>query len=518
MSSSDPNLALAEVRRLAQQPGSEAAISRQRSRGKLTARERLEYLIDRGSFQEIDLLARQRNAPPNGGPGPYTDGVVTGFGRVSGRTVCLYAQDFTVLGGTLGEVTARKIHKVMDLAKSLGVPIVGLNDGAGARIQEGVASLDGYGGIFRRNVACSGVVPQISVIMGPCAGGAVYSPAMTDFVFMVDGTSHMCITGPDVIKAVTGEEVTLEELGGAFTHASKSGVAHFVSENDTACLDQVRRLLSFLPSNNQTLPPTQSSSDSLGRTSDYLATLAIELQNDRHHRYDARRVITEIVDEGDFLEYSRSFGPNIICGFARLGGQSLGLVANQPAELGGMLDIDSVEKAARFVRTCDSFNLPLISIVDVAGFLPGLGQEHQGILRRGAKLLYAWCESGVGRIQLVIGKGFGGAYVSMNAKATGADLAFAWPSACLAVTDPEEAVDILHGPVIAAAARPSEERQRLLGEYLASEASAVRAAEAGFIDDVIEPAQTRSVLGKALAALVAKRPAQPRRKHGNPPL
>ncbi|MGH9180302.1 MAG: acyl-CoA carboxylase subunit beta, partial [Acidimicrobiales bacterium] len=402
----------------ARHAGRERAVALQHQRGKMTARERIDYFLDESSFQELDMLARHRAV----GAGlddqrPYTDGVVTGFGTVDGRRVCLFSQDFTVLGGSLGEVAGEKIHKIMDLAAATGVPVIGLNDSGGARIQEGVDSLAMYGGIFARNVACSGVVPQISVVMGPCAGGAVYSPAMTDFVFMVRETSHMFITGPEVVKAVTGEDVSVEELGGANTHATRSGVCTFVTADEKSCLDQVRRLLSFLPANFREQPPRAATSEG----THHRPELREILPDQANHPYDVRQVLRSVVDAGDVFEYFPLWATNMVCGFARLDGRPVGLVANQPAVLAGVLDIESSEKAARFVRTCDAFNVPLVTVVDVPGFLPGTDQEHGGIVRNGAKLLYAFCEAQVPRIQVVTRKAYGGAYVVMSSKSTGCD-------------------------------------------------------------------------------------------------
>jgi acetyl-CoA carboxylase carboxyltransferase component len=482
----------------------------------MTARERVEFLLDEGSFEEMDMLARHRAH----GMGiedtrPYTDGVITGFGTIEGRKVCVFSQDFTVFGGALGEVFAEKIHKIMDLALSVGVPMIGLNDGAGARIQEGVVSLDGYGGIFRRNVMASGVIPQVSVILGPCAGGAVYSPAMTDFIFMVRDTSHMFITGPDVVKTVTGESVTLEELGGAMTHASRSGVAQFVEPDERACLEEVRALLSFLPSNNMELPPRVPSDDPEDRLCEELRTVMPSASN---QPYDMKKVIEAVVDDGDFLEVSANFARQITCGFARIGGETVGIVANQPAALAGVLDIDSSEKAGRFVRTCDAFNVPLITFVDVPGFLPGTDQEYGGIIRRGAKLLYAFCESTVPRIQVITRKAYGGAYVVMNSKSIGADFAFAWPTAEIAVMGPSGAVEILYRREIAESERPLERRAELLDDYQERYATPYLAAERGIVDDIIDPAETRRVLARSLEILRGKREDLPKRKHGNVPL
>jgi acetyl-CoA carboxylase carboxyltransferase component len=507
---------LAGFREQALHAGSDAAVARQHDRGKLTARERLEKLLDSDSFVELDMLARHR-AHGFGieNSRPLTDGVVTGWGTIEGRKVFVFSQDFTVFGGALGEVFAEKIHKVMDLAESVGAPFVGINDGAGARIQEGVVSLDAYGGIFHRNVKASGVIPQISVIMGPCAGGAVYSPAMTDFIFMVKGTSHMFITGPDVVKTVTGEDVTQEELGGAMTHASKSGVATFVAENEDACLEQVRYLLSFLPQNNLEEPPFFEPADDPERRCEDIVELIPDAPN---KPYDIKAVIGEVVDDGDFFEVHQYWAANIVCGFARLDGHVVGIVGNQPANLAGTLDIDASEKAARFVRTCDAFNVPLVTFVDVPGFLPGTDQEYGGIIRHGAKLLYAYCESTVPRVQIITRKAYGGAYVVMNSKSIGADLAFAWPSAEVAVMGPQGAVNIIFRKEIETAADAEVRRAELIEEYTERFASPYIAAERGYVDDVIDPRDTRKVLIKSLAMLRTKREQLPQRKHGNVPL
>ena len=495
--------------------GSEEAVVRQHERGKMTARERVEYLLDEHSFVELDLLARHRAEDAGLDERPYTDGVITGWGTVGGRQVFVFSQDFTVFGGSLGEVFAEKVHKIMDMARRAGAPCVGLNDGAGARIQEGVVSLDSYAGIFRRNTQSSGVIPQISVVMGPCAGGAVYSPALTDFVFMVDGTSYMFITGPDVVRAVTGEDVSLEELGGAMTHATRSGAAHFVSPDDKACLDDVRRLLSFLPQSNRDEPPWVQPADDPNRLAPELATV---VPDDSSQPYDMLRVITAVVDDGEFHEYSKLWAKNLVCGFARIDGHPVGIVANQPAVLAGVLDIDSSEKGARFVRTCDAFNIPLLTFVDVPGFLPGPDQEHGGIIRHGSKLLYAFCEATVPRIQVVTRKAYGGAYVVMNSKSIGADLAFGWPTAELAVMGPDGAVEVIHRRELEHAADPAARRAELVAEYSAEHASPWLAAERGYLDDVIDPATTRPLVAKGLAMLRSKRDELPSRKHGNVPL
>jgi len=499
----------------ARQPGSPRAVERQHAKGKMLARERVEYLLDPGSFQELDLLARHRAHAAGLEERPYTDGVITGWGTVEGRKVFVFSQDFTVFGGALGEVFAEKIHKLMDMALKAGAPVVGLNDGAGARIQEGVVSLASYGGIFHRNVLSSGVVPQISVILGPCAGGAVYSPAMTDFIFMVRESSHMFITGPDVVKTVTGEDVTLEELGGAQSHASKSGVATFVSADEKSCLDDVRYLLSFLPSNNLETAPLSDAGDDPDRLCPELRDL---LPPSPNQPYDMKKVIGATVDNGEFFEYFPSWARSIVCGFARINGESVGIVGNQPMVLAGVLDIESSEKAARFVRFCDAFNLPLVTFVDVPGFLPGVDQEYGGIIRHGAKLLYAYCEATVPRIQIITRKAYGGAYVVMNSKSIGADLAYAWPTAELAVMGPQGAVEIVYRRELQQAADPVARRAELVEEYTEKYANPYAAAERGYVDDVIDPAETRQKIVAGLALLRTKREELPRRKHGNMPL
>ena len=493
--------------------GSDRARARQHERGKMLARERIDYLLDPGSFHELDLLARTR--APDATERPYTDGVITGWGTIDGRKVFIFSQDFTIFGGALGEVFADKIHKLMDLALKVGAPLIGLNDGAGARIQEGVVSLDSYGGIFYRNVQASGVIPQISVIMGPCAGGAVYSPAMTDFVFMVDQTSYMFITGPDVVKTVTGEDVTQQELGGALTHASKSGVCQFIAADDKACLDDVRYLMSFLPPNNLEEPPAFATTDDPERRCPELIDLIPPSPN---MPYDMHKVIEAVVDDGESFEYAAKWAPNIVCCFARLDGHPVGIVGNQPMHLAGVLDIESSEKAARFVRTCDAFNIPLLTFVDVPGFLPGVDQEYGGIIRHGAKLLYAYCESTVPRIQVVTRKAYGGAYVVMNSKSIGADLAFAWPSAELAVMGPNGAVEIVYRRELQVAADPVARKAELVEEYTERFANPYNAAERGFVDDVIDPADTRAKVIAGFELLRTKREELPKRKHGNSPL
>ncbi len=506
---------LALRREAALHAGPPHAVERQHAKGKMTARERIDYLLDDGSFQELDMLARTRAPGLDDEKRPYTDGVITGFGTIDGRKVCIFSQDFTVNGGSLGEVFGEKVHKIMDLASSLGVPMIGINDGGGARVQEGVVGLHYFGGIFKRNVSSSGVIPQISVIMGSCAGGAVYSPAMTDFIFMVRETSQMFITGPDVVKTVTGEEVTLEQLGGALTHATKSGVATFVAADEKSCLDEVRYLMSFLPANNMEEPPRVESGDDPERPTPELSAIIPASPN---QPYDMKKVITAVVDDGDFVEYHSLWAMNLVCGFARIDGHVVGIVGNQPQNLAGVLDIESSEKGARFVRTCDSFNIPLVTFVDVPGFMPGTDQEYGGIIRHGAKLLYAYCESTVPRIQIITRKAYGGAYVVMNSKSIGADLAFAWPSAELAVMGPQGAVDIVYRRELATSQDPVGRRAQLVEEYTEKFANPYLAAERGYVDDVIDPADTRKILSRSLDLLRTKREELPKRKHGNVPL
>jgi len=492
------------------------AEEKQHAKGKMTARERLEKLLDPGSFEELDTFVRHRTTEFGMEKNkPWGDAVVTGHGIIDGRPVCVFSQDFTIFGGSLGEVMAEKMVKVMDLAAKIGCPVIGINDSGGARIQEGVVSLGAYGDVFVRNVQCSGVIPQISLVMGPCAGGAVYSPAMTDFIFMVKETSHMFITGPDVIKTVTGEEVEFEELGGAMTHNTKSGVAHFASEDEEACLEDARFLMSFLPQNNLELPPRMDSGDPHDRMDEDLATIVPENPN---KPYDMRDVVSRIVDDGDFFEVQEHFAKNIVVGFSRLGGRPVGVVGNQPSHMAGVLDIDASEKAARFVRFCDAFNVPLVTLCDVPGFLPGTSQEWGGIIRHGAKLLYAFTEATVPKLTVVTRKAYGGAYDVMSSKHMLADFNFAWPQAEVAVMGPEGAVNIIYRRDIAGSPTPEERRQKLMDDYKARFANPYSAAERGYIDDVIEPGQTRPKLIRALETLDTKRVAGPKRKHGNIPL
>jgi len=508
-----------ELRRLraqSQQGGGEERIKKQQAAGKLTAHDRIDLLLDRGSFREIDAFVTHRET--NYGmwerriPG---DSVVTGWGTIDGRLVYVFSQDFTVFGGSLGQVNAEKVVKIMDMATKNGAPIIGLNDSGGARIQEGVVSLGGYADIFLRNTLASGVVPQISAIMGPCAGGAVYSPALTDFIFMVDKSSHMFITGPEVVKSVTGEDVTFEELGGAMTHNQLSGVAHMAADSEADCLFLIREMFSYLPSNNMEDPPFRPSTDDALRTEAALDSLVPENPN---KPYDIRDVIHLVVDSGEFYEIQEHFAQNIVIGFARLGGYSVGIVANQPMVLAGVLDINSSEKAARFVRFCDCFNIPLIVLEDVPGFLPGIDQEHGGIIRHGAKLLYAFCEATVPKITVVTRKAYGGAYCVMNSKHIRADLNLAWPTAEIAVMGAEGAVNIIFKRELAQAEDPDMKRAELLAEYSERFANPFAAARRGYIDDVIEPNETRPRLINALNMLQNKREHNPPKKHGNIPL
>jgi propionyl-CoA carboxylase beta chain len=507
---------LRELRDQAAHSASAEAVSKQHAKGKLTARERIEKLLDEGSFEELDTFVRHRTHDfEMQKRRPYGDAVVTGWGTIDGRPVAVFSQDFTVFGGSLGEVMAEKMCKIMDLAAKIGAPVIGLNDSGGARIQEGVVSLGAYGDVFVRNVRCSGVIPQISVIMGPCAGGAVYSPAMTDFIFMVKETSHMFITGPEVIKTVTGEEVGFEELGGAMSHSTKSGVAHFAAEDEESCLADVRYLMSFLPQNNLEPPPRLEPYDDPERAEQALDEI---VPDDPQKPYDMRDVVSLVVDDGEFFEVHEHFAQNIVVGFSRLDGCPVGVVGNQPKHLAGVLDIASSEKAARFVRFCDAFNIPLITLTDVPGFLPGTSQEWGGIIRHGAKLLYAFTEATVPKLTVVTRKAYGGAYDVMNSKHMLADFNFAWPTAEVAVMGPEGAVNIIYRRDIQQSPTPDERRAKLIEDYKAHFANPYSAAERGYIDDVIEPHQTRPRLIRALRVLQSKRVEQPKRKHGNIPL
>ena len=507
---------LEELNARALDGGGAARRERQHNAGKLTARERIDLLFDPGTFVEIDKFVVHRctdfGMSDQKIPG---DGVVTGYGKVEGRQVFVFSQDFTVFGGSLSGAFAEKICKVMDLAAKAGAPVVGLNDGAGARIQEGVVSLGGYGDVFLRNVLSSGVVPQISAIMGPCAGGAVYSPAMTDFIIMVKQTSNMFITGPDVIKTVTHEEVTPEELGGAVTHASKSSVADFAAANEEECIQTIRRLLSFIPQNNLEDPPFVATEDPPDRADPALRNL---VPDEATRPYDMKELIKRVVDEGDFFEVGPLWGKNMVVGFARFGGRSVGIVANQPAHLAGVLDIDASKKGARFVRFCDAFNLPIITFVDVPGFLPGVQQEHGGIIKHGAKLLYAFCEATVPRVTIITRKAYGGAYVVMSSKHTRADINLAYPTAELAVMGPDGAVNIVFRKELQAADDPESRRVELEAEYRENFANPFKAAELGYIDEVIHPEETRKKIIQSLEMLANKRDTMPPKKHGNIPL
>jgi propionyl-CoA carboxylase beta chain len=496
--------------------GGPVRVERQHTFGKLTARERLDLLLDPGSFVELDTFVTHR-ATEFGLDSQHVlgDGVVTGHGTVDGRLVFVFSQDFTVFGGSLSEAYAEKICKIMDLAMKVGAPVIGLNDSGGARIQEGVASLGGYAEIFLRNVLASGVVPQISVIMGPCAGGAVYSPAMTDFTIMVEGTSYMFVTGPNVVKTVTHEEVDSEYLGGATTHTTISGVAHLAALDEATAMDHVRNLLAHLPQNNLGQPPRVASTDPTDRRDPELDHV---VPDDSQKPYDMLDVIRRVVDDGDFLEIQPGWAPNILIGFARLGGRSVGIVAQQPAILAGALDIDASIKAARFVRTCDCFNVPIVTFVDVPGFLPGVGQEHGGIIKHGAKLLYAYCEATVPKVTVITRKAYGGAYDVMSSKHIRGDMNFAWPTAEIAVMGAAGAVNIIFKDEIAASADPVAEQRRLVAEYEAGFNNPYVAAARGYIDDVIVPSETRPRLISALEMLADKRDTNPRKKHGNIPL
>jgi acetyl-CoA carboxylase carboxyltransferase component len=494
----------------------QAARERQRQRGKRTARERVLALIDQGTFSELDPFAVHRSTHFGmERTHPMGDGVITGFGQLDGRPVCVFSQDFTVYGGSLGEVFAEKVVKVMDMAKDAGVPMIGINDSAGARIQEGVEGLEGYGYVFYRNVLCSGIIPQVSIIAGPCAGGAVYSPAMTDLVVMVDGISQMYITGPDVVKAVTNEDVTHETLGGAHTHASRSGVAHLVAVDEDHAIDLVRAFLSYLPSNNREQPPRVPPVDDPCRADPELDEL---VPDQRTKPYDMRGVIHRVVDTDSFFELQPEFAQNILTGFARLDGYPVGVVANQPLHLAGTLDINASEKAARFVRLCDAFNVPLVTFEDVPGFLPGTAQEYGGIIRHGSKLLYAYCEATVPKLTVITRKAYGGAYVVMCSKAVGADLNLAWPTAEVAVMGPDAAVAVIARREIAAAPDPAAKKAELVADYEERFANPFTVAARGYVDDVIHPRDTRARLIQALALLRNKQRPWPGRRHGNIPL
>ncbi|MEI2665158.1 acyl-CoA carboxylase subunit beta [Rossellomorea sp. LJF3] len=506
---------LYDRRREVELGGGDEKIDKQHEKGKLTARERIDILVDPGSFVELNPFIEHRCSDfgLEGVQGPG-DGVVTGYGKVNGKPIYLFSQDFTVFGGALGEMHAKKISHVMDLAVKNGAPFIGLNDSGGARIQEGVVSLDGYGHIFYRNAVYSGVIPQISVIMGPCAGGAVYSPAITDFVFMVDETSQMFITGPKVIETVTGEKISSEDLGGAKVHNSISGNAHFRGKTEEEVLQEVRRLLTYLPQNNEEKPPRLD----VDEEDDYRANLTDLIPFDAIRPYDVRTVINEIVDEGSFMEVQKEFAKNIVVGLARIKGEVVGLVCNQPKFMAGGLDIDSSDKASRFIRFCDSFNIPLITFEDVTGFFPGIKQEHGGIIRHGAKILYAYSEATVPKMTVILRKAYGGAYVALNSKSIGADLVFAWPNAEIAVMGPQGAANIIFAREIASSDNPEELREQKIEEYREKFANPYVAASRGMVDDVIDPRETRIKLIQGLEMMRNKREERPKKKHGNIPL
>ncbi|MFW5647692.1 MAG: acyl-CoA carboxylase subunit beta [Candidatus Alkaliphilus sp. MAG34] len=496
--------------------GGKKRVEAQHAKGKLTARERLDLLFDEGSFVELDVFVKDRRIRPDmKNVDAPSEGVVTGYGLVDGRPVYAYSQDFTVMGGSLGEVHAEKIHKVQDLALRMGAPIVAMNDSGGARIQEGVDALSGYGQIFYRNTTASGVIPQISAIMGPCAGGAVYSPALTDFVFMVDQTSQMFITGPQITKAATGEDVTMEQLGGAMTHNEISGVAHFITKDDEACIFEIKKLLSFLPSNNLETAPEI---DMVGSINKMVPELDEIVPENPEEKYDMKNLIEILADDGEFFEVQQYYAQNIITGFVRINGQSIGIVANQPSVLAGCLDINASDKAARFVRTCDCFNIPIVTIVDVPGFLPGTEQEYGGIIRHGSKLLYAYAEATVLKVTLIVRKAYGGAYIAMCSKDLGADMVLAWPTAEIAVMGPESAASIIFKEEIAESEDPQSARLEKIEQYKEEISTPYRAAERGFVDDIIEPSTTKFRVADALNMLASKRKSRPARKHGNLPL
>lgn len=500
----------------AQLGGGKERIEGQHKRGKLTARERIDLLLDKGSFREMDTFVVHRTHDFGLDQQKFpSDSVVTGWGTIDGRLVYVYSQDFTVFGGSLGEVHAAKIVKVMEMAMKNGAPILGLNDSGGARIQEGVVSLAGYAEIFLRNTLASGVIPQISAILGPCAGGAVYSPALTDFTFMARGTSYMFITGPEVVKTVTHEEVSAEDLGGASVHAEKSGVCHVAADSEADTLYLMRKLLGYLPQNNMEDPPFQPTSDDALRADESLDSL---IPAEAERPYDVKEIIHKVMDEGQFFEIQESFAANIVVGFARLGGHSVGVVANQPAVLAGVLDIDSSEKAGRFVRFCDAFNLPIVTLVDTPGYLPGTGQEYGGVIRRGAKLLYAYCEATVPKVTVITRKAYGGAYIVMSSKHLRGDVNLAWPTAEIAVMGPDGAVNVVMRKDLEKAADPAARKTELVNEYREKFANPYVAAERGYVDDVIEPHETRARLINALEMLQNKRDANPAKKHGNIPL
>jgi len=502
---------LASMKKSAESGGGNDKIEAQHSKGKLTARERIALLLDEGTFVELDKYVTHRGDDPSV-PKFYGDGAVTGFGTIAGRQVFVFSYDFTVLGGSLGEMTGKKIAKAMDHALKVGCPIIGIIDSGGARIQEGVSSLDGYGDIFFRNTMASGVIPQITASIGPCAGGAVYSPAMTDFVIMVENIGQMFVTGPEVVKEVLSQEVSFEELGGARAHATKSGVAHFIAKNEYECFDKIKKLVSFLPQNNAEEPAIVETNDDSNRID---ADIINKLPENPYQQYDMKDVIKSIVDNGDFFEIHELFAENILVGFARMGGRTVGIIANQPQFLAGALDIHSSNKAARFIRFCDSFNISIVTLVDTPGYLPGSDQEHNGIIRHGSKLLYSYCEATVPKITCIIGKAYGGAYIAMGSKNLRADVNYAWPSAEIAVLGPEAAITIIHRRELKNAPNAAETKKKLAKEYRDKFANPYIAAEKGIIDVVIDPMETRPMIIQALNALANKKEPRPWKKHGN---
>jgi acetyl-CoA/propionyl-CoA carboxylase len=502
---------LASMKKSAESGGGQERIEAQHSKGKLTARERISLLLDEGSFVELDKYVTHRSDDPTL-PKFYGDGTVTGFGTINGRQVFIFSFDFTVLGGSLGEMTSKKISKAMDHAMKVGCPIIGIIDSGGARIQEGVMSLDGYGEIFFHNTMASGVIPQITASIGPSAGGAVYSPAMTDFVVMVENVGQMFVTGPEVVKEVLSQEVSFEELGGARAHATKSGVAHFIANNEYDCFDKIKKLLSFIPQNNAEEPAIVETNDDPNRIDPKLINI---LPENPYQQYDMKEIIKSIVDTGDFFEVHELFAENILVGFARMGGRSIGIIANQPMYLAGALDIDSSNKAARFIRFCDAFNIPIVTLVDTPGYLPGTDQEHNGIIRHGSKLLFAYCEATVPKVTCIIGKAYGGAYIAMGSKNLRADINYAWPSAEIAVLGPEAAVTIIHRRELKNTPNAADTKKKLAKEFRDKFANPYIAAEKGIIDVVIDPMETRPMIIQALNALANKKESRPWKKHGN---
>jgi len=504
---------LSQIDKSAEHGGGEEKAKVQHGKGKLTARERLALLLDAGTFVELDKFVTTRSRDFGlDQKKAYGDAVVTGYGSIHGRQVFVFAQDFTVLGGSLGEMSGKKISKAMDNAIKVGCPIIGIIDSGGARIQEGVMSLSGYGEIFYRNTLASGVIPQITISVGPCAGGAVYSPAITDFVIMVDKISHMFVTGPEVVKTALGEDVTSEELGGPYTHAKYSGVAHFVAKDEYECVDLVKKLLSYLPQNNAEDPPVVATTDDPNRTDSKLASVVPE---NPYEPYDIKQIITSILDNNEFFEVHELWAANVVVGFGRLNGRPVGIIANQPLHLAGSLDIDSSNKAARFIRTCDCFNIPIVSIVDTPGYLPGLEQEQHGIIRHGSKLLFAYCEATVPKLSVIVGKAYGGAYIAMSSKHLRSDINYAWPTAEIAVLGPEAAINIIFRKELAESKDPEATRKQMIKEYREKSATPYIAAEQGFVDAVIDPIETRPMLIRALEAMANKRESRPPKKHGN---